>query len=199
MGVFAPEVLQFPVVKADAADEAAVAGAESGGSAIPAVAGAVAYRMYYAGVYSTAAGDDAADGGGGGGGGDADDGGGGGGGDADDDGGGGGDADDDGGPAAPVPPAPNRVAIFTALSADGINFALDSTPVLLPGAEAGVQKPRFLDHDEDIAWAKTSEMTVFQCSDGSFKMLFEACDGQAEGERGAWTIGAATRSATNLY
>ena len=176
LGVFAPEVLQFPVVKADAADEAAVAGAESGGSAIPAVAGAVAYRMYYAGVYSTAAGDDAAD-----------------------DGGGGGDADDDGGPAAPVPPAPNRVAIFTALSADGINFALDSTPVLLPGAEAGVQKPRFLDHDEDIAWAKTSEMTVFQCSDGSFKMLFEACDGQAEGERGAWTIGAATRSATNLY
>ena len=170
-------MLQFPVVKADAADEAAEAGAESGGSAIPAVAGAVAYRMYYAGVYSTAAGDDAADGGGGG----------------------GGDADDDGGPAAPVPPAPNRVAIFTALSADGINFALDSTPVLLPGAEAGVQKPRFQDHDEDIAWAKTSEMTVFQCSDGSFKMLFEACDGQAEGERGAWTIGAATRSATNLY
>ena len=179
--------MQFPVVKADAADEAAVAGAESGGSAIPAVAGAVAYRMYYAGVYGTAAGDDAADGGGGGGG------------DAADDGGGGGDADDGGGPAALVPPAPNRVAIFTALSADGINFALDSTPVLLPGAEAGVQKPRFLDHDEDIAWAKTSEMTVFQCSDGSFKMLFEACDGQAEGERGAWTIGAATRSATNLY
>lgn len=168
-------MLQFPVVKADAAAEAAEAGAGSGGSAIPAVAGAVAYRMYYAGVYSTAAGGDAADGSGGGG-------------DAADDNGG-------GGPAAPVPPAPNRVAIFTALSADGINFALDSTPVLLPGAESGVQKPCFLKRDEGIAWAKTSEMTVFQCSDGSFKMLFEACDGQAEGERGAWTIGAATRSA----
>jgi hypothetical protein len=78
----------------------------------------------------------------------------------------------------------NRARILRATSSDGLNWHKDSAPVISP--EAGT-------------WAgvKCSEMAlvVLPASTGAaprFRMLFEACDGTADGERGVWRIASAT-------
>lgn len=80
--------------------------------------------------------------------------------------------------------APNRAYVLRATSADeGLTWQKDAHPILSPGG----------------VWdgAKCSEMCVFRLpDDGSgvprYRMLYEACDGTAENERGVWRIASAT-------
>ncbi len=78
---------------------------------------------------------------------------------------------------------PTRADILTAVSDDGLHWQKASQPVLTPGS---------------AAWhaVKRSEMCVIwnpQVRDAGegFRMLYEACDGTAEDQRGIWRIASA--------
>ncbi len=78
---------------------------------------------------------------------------------------------------------PKRADILTAVSDDGLDWQKAPRPVLLPGASA---------------WdaAKCSEMCVIwnagePTAPRQFRMLYEACDGTAENQRGVWRIASA--------
>ncbi|APZ97037.1 hypothetical protein [Fuerstiella marisgermanici] len=78
---------------------------------------------------------------------------------------------------------PSRADILTAVSEDGLSWEKASEPVLLPGS---------------TTWdaVKRSEMCVIWNSQAPtspepFRMLYEACDGTADGQRGVWRIASA--------
>ncbi len=78
---------------------------------------------------------------------------------------------------------PKRADIATAMSDDGLKWRKAFEPVLSPGST-------------DWNAAKCSEMCVIwnpqsQQADRGFRMLYEACDGTAEDQRGVWRIGSA--------
>jgi hypothetical protein len=80
--------------------------------------------------------------------------------------------------------APNRAYILRASSDDGLTWRQDAEPVVSPGRGG---------------WdgAKCSEMCVFRLPhrEGQkprYRMVYEACDGTAKGERGVWRIASAT-------
>lgn len=78
----------------------------------------------------------------------------------------------------------NRAYVLRATSEDeGLTWRKEAEPVLSPGG----------------MWdgAKCSEMCVFRLSDGTdrtprYRMVYEACDGTANDERGVWRIASAT-------
>lgn len=76
--------------------------------------------------------------------------------------------------------APNRAYILMATSDDGIRWVKAPDPVVSP----------------DGRWdaAKCSEVCVFRMPSGEFRMVYEACDGKAAGERGVWRIAGAVAS-----
>jgi len=78
---------------------------------------------------------------------------------------------------------PKRADILTAVSDDGLTWRKASEPVLSPGS---------------TAWnaAKCSEMCVIWNPQGrgarvDYRMLYEACDGTTEDQRGVWRIASA--------
>lgn len=84
--------------------------------------------------------------------------------------------------------APNRAHILRAESDDGLAWRKHAAPVVAPGP-AG-------------AWdaVKASEVSLFRLPQGAadaavFRMVYEACDGTAPGERGVWRIASATSRA----
>ncbi len=84
---------------------------------------------------------------------------------------------------------PRRAYILRAVSDDGLTWQKDPEPVLFP-------EPGGLDA------AKCSEMCVLKlrhpnADPTGYRMLYEACDGTAENERGVWRIASATSSARN--
>lgn len=85
--------------------------------------------------------------------------------------------------------APNRCQILRATSEDGLNWQKETTPAISPNGSG---------------WdaVKCSEMALIPLPDGSgnaprFRMLYEACDGTATGERGVWRIASASTEITN--
>ena len=79
--------------------------------------------------------------------------------------------------------APNRAYILTALSDDGLTWRKEPEPVIFP---------------EGSGWdaAKCSEMCVLRLpgregEPAHYRMLYEACDGTADNERGVWRIASA--------
>lgn len=74
---------------------------------------------------------------------------------------------------------PNRAYILRAVSDDGLTWRKETEPVIAPGPGG---------------WdaAKCSEMCLIRLADGTFRMLYEACDGTTKGERGVWRIASAT-------
>ncbi|MCX5659461.1 MAG: hypothetical protein NTW19_07025 [Planctomycetota bacterium] len=81
--------------------------------------------------------------------------------------------------------AANRAYILRADSEDGLSWRKAERPVVSPGP-AG-------------AWdaVKSSEVSLFRLPGGDagsprFRMVYEACDGTAKGERGVWRIAGAT-------
>ncbi|MFH1007048.1 MAG: hypothetical protein V1800_06020 [Candidatus Latescibacterota bacterium] len=80
--------------------------------------------------------------------------------------------------------ASNRAYILRAISEDGLTWQKEAEPALSPGPGG---------------WdgAKCSEMCVFRLpqSEGQeprYRMVYEACDGTAQDERGVWRIASAT-------
>jgi len=79
--------------------------------------------------------------------------------------------------------ASNRAHILRAESADGLVWRKSPEPVLSPGGPWDA--------------AKCSEMCLYPLPTGSegrirYRMVYEACDGTAENERGVWRIASAT-------
>jgi hypothetical protein len=79
---------------------------------------------------------------------------------------------------------PNRAYVLRATSRDGLTWKKDDQPVLSPGPGG---------------WdaAKCSEMCLIRLPVAGgrgvrYRMLYEACDGTAQGERGVWRIVSAT-------
>ena len=78
----------------------------------------------------------------------------------------------------------NRAYILRAESHDGLLWRKVDVPVVSPGSGA---------------WdaVKSSEVSLFRLPCGAaeiprFRMVYEACDGTAAGERGVWRIASAT-------
>jgi hypothetical protein len=83
--------------------------------------------------------------------------------------------------------AANRAYILRAVSDDGLTWHKQAEPVVSPGSNAWDR-------------AKCSEMCVFRLPDRRgqtprYRMVYEACDGTAENERGVWRIASATSTA----
>ncbi|MCE9589025.1 MAG: hypothetical protein K8S99_00695 [Planctomycetes bacterium] len=82
--------------------------------------------------------------------------------------------------------APNRAYILRAESEDGLAWRKAETPVVSPsGPGSGA-----------IDAVKCSEVSLFRLpgaggKPGTFRMVYEACDGTAVGERGVWRIAGA--------
>jgi hypothetical protein len=81
--------------------------------------------------------------------------------------------------------AANRAYVLSAVSEDGLLWYKEPTPVVAPGGR----------------WdrAKCSEMCVMSLPQSTglarYRMMYEACDGTADDERGVWRIASATSSA----
>lgn len=81
--------------------------------------------------------------------------------------------------------APNRAHILRAESDDGLTWRKLAEPVITPGPRGGWDA------------VKASEVCLFRLPPGpgeaaAFRMVYEACDGTAPGERGVWRIASAT-------
>jgi hypothetical protein len=83
--------------------------------------------------------------------------------------------------------APNRAYILRAVSDDGLAWRKEAKPAVSPGPGG---------------WdaVKCSEMCVYRLPhrEGQpprYRMLYEACDGTAQDERGVWRIASATTAA----
>jgi hypothetical protein len=75
---------------------------------------------------------------------------------------------------------PQHAAVLTAVSEDGLEWAVDPSPVVSPSGSG-------------VGAAKCSEMCVVELPGstpdaGRFAMLFEACDGTAVDQRGVWRV-----------
>jgi hypothetical protein len=102
--------------------------------------------------------------------------------------------------------AANRCSILTATSEDGLAWTVEEEAVVLPagggavgegGGDAGAVGEGGGDgRGAAVDRAKCSEMSVMALSKGGHRMLYEACDGTAPGERGVWRIASVVASAT---
>lgn len=81
--------------------------------------------------------------------------------------------------------AANRAQILRAISEDGLNWQKEARPVIAPNGSG---------------WdaVKCSEMALIPLPGNTprFRMLYEACDGTAAGERGVWRIASAATDIT---
>ena len=78
--------------------------------------------------------------------------------------------------------ASNRAQILRATSEDGLLWQKEDDPVISPG--------------DRLDRAKSSEMCIYRLPSGqNYRIVYEACDGTAENERGVWRIAGATSQA----